>query len=264
MISILFGLLVGRASAVCVGQSCTFTSTDTRTSTATVTATSTITATITATATTTATATVTSTLTIPLSEDGPLWSQILATNLAAYYQQMAVAGTPWAVNPNRRIINGEFRVGVGFVTGSASAQNLVSIENPTASPIKVYVKRMDVDGIASAASTVLYLYRVSRTTGLPSGTPITVDRRASSEATAVAVVRSVPTATAASGDLHVTSPGTLLTIAGGFAPTTFPIFESSAEVNDEVLAPGEAVMVRCEANAVTWSHYVNIFWQEGP
>lgn len=158
----------------------------------------------------------------------------------------------------------DFLATSGGITGSVAAQNLLSIENPVGNTWNVFVKNINAQGAVVALSAAVFSYKASRTTGAPSGgISITAFSKVSS-ATATAVLRSAPTATAAGGALSSVNAGTLLGLAasGSFTPAQLGMFDTEETDDAIMLAPGEALLVHAEANSADWTHYVNIEWAE--
>lgn len=165
---------------------------------------------------------------------------------------------------------GSYCASTNLVTGSGSAQNIASIENPTASVKTVIIKRLTLGGVVNAVSSTAFLYKVGRTTGVPSsGTTLTIQKRDSNDPTASAIVRSGPTATAAGGSIWVGSPGIVLGTGilgnGAAIAGTNPYFttlDSTLEINDIILAPGEGLLFTADANSTSWVHFSTFWWQE--
>ena len=160
-----------------------------------------------------------------------------------------------------RIVDGEYYFGSGLITGAAAPQNLVTLENPTASGKTIYLNRIIVNGTIADKFSTPFVYRLSRTTALPTGgTTQTIQKRDSTDTAAVGVIRTAPTVTAAAGSIWTGSPG-LADKLTYFQSLTDPVatFEEKKEI---VIAPGEAIVIIAEANAIVWSHWVNIHWNE--
>jgi hypothetical protein len=163
-----------------------------------------------------------------------------------------------------RLLTGSYYCGTGRIAGSAAAQNLASIENPAASGKTVYVKRSNVQGQVAVVSIVLFDYLFGRTAALPTlGTVLTSQKQSSSAPAPVAIVRSAPTAAAAAGNLWSVTAGNNGAAPGPFAPQLLEALSEKRETDDIVLAAGEALLMRAEANLATWSHQVNFAWDEG-
>lgn len=180
----------------------------------------------------------------------------------------AAAETGLVVRPipqNARILVGAYRAATSLITGNAGAQNLLSIHNPNASGKNVYVRRIVITSAAVAAATVKFAYRIGRVSGsLPSGgTTLTAQKHATADATAVGVVISGPTATAATGDLWTAAGGALTTVAGQYVSVPLIAFAEGNPEDDIVLAPNEALVVRADANDADLSHVVSVVWAEG-
>lgn len=171
----------------------------------------------------------------------------------------------YVANIGDRNVLGAYRTGhTTQITGAASAQSLLSIENPTGSGRTVAVKRIEIQGqFASAtASTTAFLYTVARTTAIPSaGTALVAQKHQTTDAAAAAIVRTGPTATAATGVLWSVGPG----VANANDPASglqMPVFAEARESDDLILAPGEAVLVAAAANTTSWRHSVDVSWEE--
>jgi hypothetical protein len=163
-----------------------------------------------------------------------------------------------------RVLLGAYRCGSSaFVAGLASAQNLLSIENPSASGVTVAIKRVEIQGVfaSTTASATAFLYHVGRTTAIPSaGTALTAQKHQTTDAAPKAIVRTAPTATAATGDLWTTAPGTGSSNSPAMLPV--PLFAESRESDDLLLAAGEALLVRADTNTTNWRHSVDVSWEE--
>jgi hypothetical protein len=117
------------------------------------------------------------------------------------------------------------------------------------------VNSITVTGTNTALSTTQFLYHVGRTTSLPTGgTSLTAQQVASSYPVTNTVVLSAPTATASSGDLWTAQGEPLITAVGQFLPVV-----ATYQANI-VLAPGESLLVRADANGASWKHSVVFSW----
>lgn len=149
------------------------------------------------------------------------------------------------------------------ITGAAAAQNLLSIENPAASGKTVYVRRVTVSAMLTSTANTNFQYRLGRTTATPTaGTTLTAQKADSNDASPVAIVRSGPTATPATGRLWAGSG-----LAGSNNPN-FGLLEMVAwdgqqdGRRDIVLAAGEGLLVSAEANDTDINHTVAVLWLE--
>ncbi len=175
-----------------------------------------------------------------------------------------VSGAIRVAEVGSRITLVSYRAATAIITGSASLQNLLTLENPSASNRNLYVKRIKIQGQCASSSTTHFSYRVSRTTALPSGgTTLTNVKMALGAPTGQGVARQAPTATAATGDLWAGMPGLVITAAGASNPVELVCLDDENEVSDLMLSPGQAVLVRAEANTTNWRHTVSIHWTEG-
>jgi hypothetical protein len=177
---------------------------------------------------------------------------------------LAASGAMKVADIGSRNVLGAYRCGSGQIAGAASTQNLLSIENPTGSGKTVAVKRIEVQGPTVTVSlTLKFLYLVGRTTGLPTvGTTLTAQKRATADATAVAVVRQGPTATAATGNMWSGTGEQLFTAVGSGNAFQNIAFGESRESDDVLLAPGEGLLVRAETNNTGYFHSVDVSWEE--
>ena len=158
---------------------------------------------------------------------------------------------------------GLFYASTGIITGSLSAQNLLSLQNPSASGVRIGVKNIRIHGIVTALSTGVFSYSFSRTSGAPSGgSTLSSVKKFTSSAAATGVARSSPTATATGGAVKTSLPGALLTAVGVFTPVVHMLYESDSDENDIVLDENESLVVQAGANLLTWSHVVDIEWRE--
>jgi hypothetical protein len=161
-----------------------------------------------------------------------------------------------------RTIAGEYLVISGAIAGTVAAQNLISIENPAASTITLYIKRILISSAATSAASVKFLYRIGRTTAIPTGgTVLTDQKKATSNPAAQGIARLVPTATAATGNMDAVF-GPVLQNAASIGFTGY-IFQSYSPADDIVLEPGEGLLVYADGNDVDLSHVVSITRQEG-
>jgi hypothetical protein len=179
------------------------------------------------------------------------------TNIASYTGAIKTAdiGTFGVV--------GSYYAATNLITGAAVIQNLASLENPIGSGIKIRVSRVDVRGTSNAASGTAFLYKVRRTTGLPTGgTIISSVKRDSSFGSANGIVRTGPTATSAAGAIFSGSPGTLANSYGNSANGIREAININFERDELVLSSGEGFVVTADANTISWSHIVNFIWSE--
>lgn len=152
------------------------------------------------------------------------------------------------------------------ITGAASSQNLFTLHNPVGSGRTVRIKRLEIQGVfaSTTASATAFLYHVGRTTGIPTGgAAITSQKHATADSAPVGVAlsgSSAITATAATGDLWTTSPGTGSANAPSVLP--LPIFAEGRDDDDIILVAGEAILVRADTNTTSWKHSVDISWVE--
>lgn len=161
-----------------------------------------------------------------------------------------------------RPIYGEYSAGITLINGSASAQNLFSIENPTGSDKFVIVRKMGVGGTVAAVAAALFVYRMGRSNTFPSGgSIITATKKQTSSPNPVAIVRSAP-AGSVTNNMWVSSPGTLITAAGRGIAMTYMAIDAFDDEGDVVLAPGEALIMIADNNDTDWRHYGFIRWQE--
>lgn len=178
------------------------------------------------------------------------------------FLSLSAAGALKVTTTESRTIVGEYLQGTNLILGTAAAQNLVSLENPNASGRTIYVNRMSINGVVDGASNIPFLYRLRRASALPTGgTTLTAQKRDSTDAAPVGIVRRVPTATAAGGLMWSTSPG-VFTNRGVSIPNMFETVVTELVQNEIVLAPGEAVLFTADANSNDWNHWINLVWTE--
>lgn len=157
---------------------------------------------------------------------------------------------------------GDYYASTSLIAGSATEQELLSLENPIGSGRTIYINRVDVSGTIDFSFTTPFLYRFERTTVLPSGgTTLTDQLRDTSGSVAVGIAREEPTAISAAGSIWVGSPG-VLTKDGQHNSGIFQAYATFDERKEIVLAEGESVVIVAEANAVDWEHWVTIQWNE--
>jgi hypothetical protein len=172
------------------------------------------------------------------------------------------AGALKVTSTESRIIVGEYLQGTDLIPGNNVVQNLISLENPTASGRTVYINRMSINGVVNGTSNIPFLYRLRRTAALPTGgTTLTAQKRDSTDATPVGIIRRGPTATAAGGLMWSTSPGAFTNKAVS-VPNMFETVVTELVQNELVLAPGEAVLFTADANSNDWNHWINLVWTE--
>jgi hypothetical protein len=160
-------------------------------------------------------------------------------------------------------INGSYYAGSNLIPGSAATQNLFSIGNPIGSSVSIRVYRMDVRGNTTSNSSTAFLYKLRRTSGLPSGgTILSSVNRESSDPAASGIIRSAPTATATGGSLWSAAGGTYSNNAGLSLSNVHQGLMVNFERNEFVLAPGEGLVVTADANTINWTHVVNVAWNE--
>ena len=155
---------------------------------------------------------------------------------------------------------GEYYFATTGITGAISAQNLLTIENPSGSTVNVLVTHIRVRSVLTVLSTTVYAHKIGRTTAVPTGgSTQTAQKQISSDSSPTAIVRTGgPTASFATGLIMASSPGLAITAAGVFIPT---ITELTPD-HPILLAPGEGLLVGAEANLTTWTHFVSVAWQE--
>lgn len=151
----------------------------------------------------------------------------------------------------------------GAIAGTAGAQNLMSIENPVGSTVNVYIKRVVVSVVSNAAATTKYQYTLGRTTAVPTGgTILGIQKKRTSFATAQAITRQAPTATAVAGSIW-TSAGMVSAANSTVLPQLLEAVNPQEEIDDIVLAPGEGLLVAATGNDTDITHSVSMTWQEG-
>lgn len=147
------------------------------------------------------------------------------------------------------------------VAGTTGAQNIVSIENPAASGRVLRIRCIDLTITAVAATTAAPNIKMGRTTAVPSaGTSQTIQEKNNSGAAAVGIVRSAPTATAASGDMlgAVMPFGT-----AAINSQAYQVFQAEDPADEIVLAASEGFLVRTDgASDVDFRIGVTIHWLE--
>lgn len=190
---------------------------------------------------------------------------------------LATGGTFWAMTTQTgamRVdpvgsykLTGAYRVGSSFIVGSATRQNLVSIYCTTSQAANVAIKRVNIQQATTAivAQLLTYQYVVGRasSSGAPTaGTVITQQKRQTADALSIAVVRSSPTTTMATGQMWADNPGTIMTGVGQLTQAPLIFGAEGREDDDVILTPGEALLIVAEANATTLKHSVDLSWVE--
>lgn len=155
---------------------------------------------------------------------------------------------------------GEYFFATTGITGAISAQNLLTIENPSGSTVNVLVTNIKIHSALSILSTSIFAHKVGRSTAVPTGgSTQTAQKQMSSDPTPTGIIRtSSPTATFTTGLIMSGTPGIALTAAGIFIPRV-------TEINKDhpiLLAPNEGLIIGVEANLITWTHFVSIAWAE--
>lgn len=169
--------------------------------------------------------------------------------------KVAVVGT--------RNVVGSYFASYGFVSGAASVQNVFSIDNPANSGRSIAIKRFGVDGVANAATAVVFMYHFGRTFVTSSGGTVQPSqKRATADPTAVGVCRMSQSSSYQPGSIWVYSPGIVGTLVGSMVPSLNEAVETQLEVNEIILAPNEGLAVRADTNATAWNHFGFVFWQE--
>lgn len=163
-------------------------------------------------------------------------------------------------------VMGRYGAATALITGAASTQNLWGIQNDStaAEGRLVIVRRIEVMGANSVASTAAFQYRLSKSGTQSAGTTLTVVKMNPDDPTALATVRTSPTATASGGDMWVANPGLTITAAGATNPTQLSALGNAADgYSQYVLLPGEALLMRADTNTTNWRHCVSVSWIEG-
>lgn len=187
-------------------------------------------------------------------------------------QKTAAASIPVVLASNQpaipisigsRVYAGRYGASIARLTGSAAAQNIASIENPAASGKVLYVRRIKVSASATAAAIVNFQIRLGRTTAVPTGgTTQTAQQRATADAAAVGIIRSGPTATAATGNLWAAAGPSFQNNPTVYASEISAWDSQSLEEEDIVLAAGEGLLLFAEANDVDFNLTVSFSWGE--
>ena len=161
-----------------------------------------------------------------------------------------------------RPVVGEYRAATTLINGAASAQNLLSIENPTGSGKIVIVKRLGVTAVVVAVAATNFLYRLGRHNGFPTnGTTITATKRLTSDPDPVAIVRQSPGGSI-TNNMWVGSPGSVITAVGHMQPFPLCAIDTNNDIGDVILHPGEALIMLADANDTDWRHFSHVLWQE--
>jgi len=157
---------------------------------------------------------------------------------------------------------GTYFAATGAIAGSVVAQNLLSIENPVASPSRVFLRRVRAQS-ASTVATIVFWYKLTRTVGMPTlGVVLPAVLHTTSDFAPQAIVRSSPTAVSTGDTATLLTPGALITAAGDAPSTIYPVFDSVSEDDAMILDPGEAAVIIAIANLVTINHFIDIMWGE--
>lgn len=155
---------------------------------------------------------------------------------------------------------GEYYFATTGITGAISAQNLLTIENPSGSAVNVLITNIRIHSALSILSTSVFSHKIGRSTAVPSGgSTQTAQKQLSSDSSPTAIIRTnSPTATFATGLIMSGTPGIAITAAGIFIPRVTEI------TNDHpiLLVPNEGLIVGVEVNLITWTHFVSIAWTE--
>jgi hypothetical protein len=162
-----------------------------------------------------------------------------------------------------RTVVGRYGASTGRITGSAAAQNLVSIENPAASGKTLYIRKIKISASCVAAAIVNFQLRLGRTTATPTaGTTQTAQKRATADATPVGIVRSGPTATAATGTLWAAAGPSFQNNPTVYA-SEITAWDSEGDPSIDIsLAATEGLLVSAEANDVDFIFTVSFEWGE--
>jgi len=160
-----------------------------------------------------------------------------------------------------RTVLGEYYFGSDLILGSGSIQDLITLENPIGSGLNLYINKITINGTVDSRFTTAFLYRISRTTGLPSGgTTQTPQLRNSNDTSPTGIIRTSAIVTSATGNLWTGSPG-IMTKDGSHNVRLEAIaaFEEKKEI---VLIPGEGVVISADPNSSSWRHWINLHWNE--
>lgn len=197
---------------------------------------------------------------IPANTNGLLVHGSDGTN--ARVLSIAASNALKIVDVGSRIVTGTYSAATSLITGSGSSQNLASIENPSASGKTVFVRRITLMSTVGAAASAKFLFHVGRTTATPSsGTTLTAQKHKTGDSSPVAIVRSVPTATAATGDIWVGTPGTQVSNAA-YVGVPLDALKGIVEFDDIQLDASEGLVVSAEANDIDFSFSVSFSWVE--
>lgn len=155
---------------------------------------------------------------------------------------------------------GEYYYATTGIGGAISAQNLLTLENPSGSTVNVLITSIRVHSVLTILSTSVWAHKIGRTTAVPTGgTQQTAQKQTTSDGAPTAIIRTVsPTASFATGLIMSGSPGVAITAAGIFIPR---VTEITSE-HPILLAPNEGLLIGAEANLITWTHYVAVAWTE--
>lgn len=161
-----------------------------------------------------------------------------------------------------RTVLGEYYFGSSLITGAASTQTLLTLENPSGSGNNIYLNKVIINGTVSSTFSTPFVYTLTRAAALPTGGTIqTAQLRSTTDASPVGVIRTLPSATAAVGSIWTGSPG-VISNKGAFFQTLTEATATFEERKEIVIAPGQAVVVTAGVNSTDWSHWVNLHWNE--
>lgn len=161
-----------------------------------------------------------------------------------------------------RVIEGVGAASTPRIAGTAGAQNLATIANPTGSGKVLYIRRIKIAATISATNSTNYQYQLARTTAAVTAGGTVQDAQIVSGSATVAEIRSgAVTATAATGTLW-RGPGLCGSSNPNWGLLELMAWDSSREEDDIELIDGTALLVSAEGNDTDLNHTVSFHWQQ--
>ena len=160
-------------------------------------------------------------------------------------------------------MSGIYYAASDLITGSNGSQVIATLENPSSNTLPIMLVEPSINGIPGSLSGQVFLYRLARTTGLPTGgTPLPIAKQNTTEVDANAIVRISPSVAVEDASLWTNCPGVVLSSLGTFVPNPVPEIIIEPENYGLIINPGEAIAILTTAASAGWSHWTSFLWTE--
>lgn len=161
-------------------------------------------------------------------------------------------------------MTGIYYANTGFITGSSSAINLMSLENPADNASLIQVLRAFVRSVPTGllSTTTPFMQVLSRAMNVASGSVVTAGQQNTLDPGSACVVRQSPVGSAVSGSIWSDSPGSIISFSGLAGPGSLNEAFPQPNTNSLILQPGEAVMFYVGTASTSWKHWCSITWVE--